>query len=167
MSVNLESVLKNIQSEKNTKLSPENIRKGITALGVQGTLQPVTVSGGDVGLAIYLQDETPTNPEGIWMNTDKTYDDIYIETEIHTTQHSNISSANTTDDDSNFIKGRTVPTNLSLSTYCQRGNKFHFFGHWTSSLNDTSSTLTLQHYSYDFDTNVWTKLSDCPIPQGG
>nr|DAY48114.1 MAG TPA: Kelch repeat [Caudoviricetes sp.] len=167
MSVNLESVLKNIQSEKNTKLRPENIRKGVTALGIQGTLQPVTVQGGDVGLAIYLQNETPINPEGIWMNTNKTYDDIYIETEIHTTQHSHISSANTTDDDSNFIKGRTVPTNLSLSTYCQRGNKFHFFGHWTSGLNNTSSTLTLQHYSYDFDTNVWTKLSDCPVPQGG
>lgn len=167
MSVNLENVLKNIQTEKNTKLKPENIRKGVTALGVQGTLQPVTVQGGDVGLAIYLQDETPINPEGIWMNTDKTYDDIYLETQLYTTEHSLIYGSNTEDDPSNYVKGRTVPSNFDYCTYCQRGNKFHFFGYWSSSVNNSSTTATLQHYSYDFDTNVWTKHSDCPIPQGG
>lgn len=167
MSVNLESVLKNIQSEKNTKLIPANIRKNITVLGVQGILQPVTVTGGDVGLAIYLQNETPINPEGIWINTDKTYDDIYIETELYTTEHSLIYASNTEDDPSNVIKGRTVPANFDFSTYCQRGNKFHFFGYWNSGSNNASTTATLQHYSYDFDTDTWVTHSNCPVPQGG
>lgn len=167
MSVNLEQVLENIQTEKNTKLIPTNIRKGVTALGIQGTLQPVTISGGDVGLAIYLQNETPINPEGIWMNTTKTYDDIYIETQLYTTEHSLIYASNPAEDESNYIRGRTVPTNFDLCTYCQRGNRFHFFGYWSSSYNNSSSTQTLQHYSYDFDTDTWVKHSNCPVPQGG
>ena len=73
MSVNLESVLKNIQKEKNTKLIADNLRYGVNCMGVQGGLHPVTIEGGNIGEAIYLQDTTPEDPNGIWINTDKTH----------------------------------------------------------------------------------------------
>ena len=42
----LQTVLNNILTDKNTNLKPENLKKGITCLGVTGTLEAGTTSGG-------------------------------------------------------------------------------------------------------------------------
>lgn len=168
MSVNLESVLKNIQKEKNTKLIADNLRYGVNCMGVQGGLHPVTIEGGNIGEAIYLQNTTPEDPNGIWINTDKTYDDIYIENERYATDGSIVFSNADTTDPSNPIANH-INNNLDLrgATYAQKGNVVHFFGYYsnTSSLNTTE--LVHRHWKYDFDTDTWTQLSDCPTPQGG
>lgn len=169
MASNLEKILNKIKSDKDTKLLPENIRYGTTILGVRGSLKPVQIDGNDVGLALYVQDNTPEVTQGIWLHTTKTYNHIYMENERHTTEHSMIYSNDTTDygDNSNIIRGYTVPTDLMNCSYCQKGNTAHFFGYWNSDSTKNINTLTCQHYKYDFDNNVWTKLTDCPTPQGG
>ena len=170
MSVNLEKVLRKIQNEKTNKLKPENIRYGVNALGVQGILRPVEIDGGDVGLAIYTQLDTPEANQGIWLKTDKTWDKIYLENERYNTNYKVIFSNDTTlapSDTSNIIKGRTVPVDLLNCDYCQRGNVAHFFGYWNSTASQNTTTKVHQHYTYDFDTNTWTQLSACPTPQGG
>lgn len=42
----LQTVLNNILADKNTNLKPENLKKGVTCLGVTGTLEASTSSGG-------------------------------------------------------------------------------------------------------------------------
>lgn len=168
MSVNLESVLKNIQSEKNTKLTANNLRYGVNCMGVQGGLHPVTIDGGDIGMAIYLQDTTPEDPNGIWINTDKTYDDIYIENERYVADGSIVFSNADTTDPSNPIANRTNnDLDLHGATYAQKGNVVHFFGFHSTTASAETTTLVHRHWKYDFDTNTWTQLSDCPTPQGG
>lgn len=170
MSVNLEKVLNKIKNEKTNKLKPENIRYGVNALGVQGTLRPVQIDGGDIGLAIYTQLDTPEANQGIWLKTDKTWDKLYLENERYNTNYKIIFSNDTTldpSDISNIIKGRTVPVDLLNCDYCQRGNVAHFFGYWNSDTTKNTTTKIHQHYTYDFDTNTWTQLSACPTPQGG
>lgn len=168
MSVNLESVLKNIQSEKNTKLTSNNLRYGVNCMGVQGGLHPVTIEGGNIGEAIYLQDTTPEDPNGIWINTDKTYDNIYIENERYATDGSIVFSNADTTDPSNPIANHTNNgLNLLGTTYAQKGNVVHFFGFHSITASAETTTLVHRHWKYDFDTNTWTQLSDCPTPQGG
>lgn len=168
MSVNLESVLKNIQSEKNTKLTANNLRYGVTCMGVQGGLHPVTVEGGDIGEAIYLQDTTPEDPNGIWINTDKTYNKIYLENERYTTDGSVLFSNADTTDSSNPIANHTNNgLNLMMATYAQKGNVVHFFGYHHTTASSETTQLVHRHWKYDFDTNTWTQLSNCPTPQGG
>ena len=168
MSVNLESVLKNIQSEKNTKLTANNLRYGVNCMGVQGGLHPVTIEGGNIGKAIYLQDTTPEDPNGIWINTDKTYDDIYIENERYVTDGSILFSNADTTDPSNVIANHTNNgLNLLGATYAQRGNVVHFFGFHSTTSSAETTALVHRHWKYDFDSNTWTQLSDCPTPQGG
>lgn len=168
MSVNLESVLKNIQKEKNTKLIADNLRYGVNCMGVQGGLHPVTIEGGDIGTAIYLQDTTPEDPNGIWINTDKTYDNIYIENERYVTDGSILFSNADTTDPSNPIANHTN-NNMDLcgATYAQKGNVVHFFGYYSSTSSMNTTELVHRHWKYDFDTDTWTQLSDCPTPQGG
>lgn len=167
MSVNLESVLNSIQGEKDTKLIPNNLRYGINCMGVQGALKPVTIDGADVGKAIYLQDTTPTDPCGIWINTDKTCDDIYIEDEQMVMSSSPAYSNRATEDTSNFLANHANPTDFIGSTYAQKGNIIHMFGYcWNYSTYNTTTKIH-QHYKYNFSTNTWTKMSDCPTPQGG
>lgn len=168
MSVNLESVLKNIQSEKNTKLTANNLRYGVNCMGVQGGLHPVTIEGGNIGRAIYLQDTTPEDPNGIWINTDKTYDDIYLENERYATDGSILFSNADTTDPSNLIANHTNNNqDLLMATYAQKGNVVHFFGYHHTTASSETTTLVHRHWKYDFDTNTWTQLSDCPTPQGG
>lgn len=168
MSVNLESVLKNIQTEKNTKLTANNLRYGVECMGVKGGLHPVTIEGGDIGAAIYLQDTTPEDPNGIWINTDKTYDNIYIENERYVTDGSIVFSNFDITDPSNPIANHTN-NNLNLlgATYAQKGNVAHFFGFHSDTTSADTTTLVHRHWKYDFDTDTWVQLSDCPTPQGG
>ena len=176
MSVNLESVLKTIQIEKDNNLKPENIRYGTSCLGVKGTLKPVTLNGGDTATSIYLQNETPVDPNGIWLNTDKQYEQIYVETSKYTNAYSFVYSDDVSDSDNNTnpIYGITLPKRFFKCTTCQRGNIIHYFGYlrfdgnnstYDESYNPTSDTLV--HYMYNYDTNTWTRLADCPTPQGG
>ncbi len=169
MSVNLEQVLKNIQTEKNTKLTANNLRYGVTCMGVQGGLHPVAIEGGNIGVAIYLQDTTPEDPNGIWINTDKTYDSIYIENERYATDGSIVfSNADTTDPSNPIANHDNNGLNLLGATYAQKGNIVHFFGYFNySTPSSNTTTLVHRHWKYDFDTNTWTQLSDCPTPQGG
>lgn len=168
MSVNLESVLKNIQSEKNTKLTANNLRYGVNCMGVQGGLHPVTIEGGDVGRAIYLQDTTPEDPNGIWVNTDKTCDDIYLENERYATDGSIVFSNADTTDPSNPIANHTNNhQNLLGVTYAQKGNVVHIFGYYNTTASSNTTGVVHRHWKYDFDTDTWTQLSDCPTPQGG
>lgn len=168
MSVNLESVLKNIQSEKNTKLTANNLRYGVNCMGVQGGLHPVTIEGGDIGAAIYLQDTTPEDPNGIWINTDKTYDKIYLENERYTADGSIVFSNFDTTDPSNPIANHTNNgLNLLGATYAQKGNVVHFFGFFSTTSSANTTALVHRHWKYNFDTNTWTQLSNCPTPQGG
>ena len=168
MSVNLETVLQNIQAEKDSKLTANNLRYGINCMGVQGGLKPISVEGGDIGRKIYLQGTAPALAEGIWMNTDKTYDDIYIENERYSTDGSIFFSNADTTDPSNVIANHTNnDLNLLGATYAQRGNVVHFFGFHSSTSSAETTALTQRHWKYDFDTNTWTQLSDCPTPQGG
>lgn len=121
-------------------------------------------NGGDTATCIYLQNETPTDKNGIWINTDKTYENIYIENEKYTNKYSFMySSVNDEIDDSNLIQKIRLPQSFYGSTYCQSGNVIHMFGYYYS--NDNLSKM-LSHYKYDYDTNEWTKLADCPTPQG-
>lgn len=167
MSVNLESVLKNIQSEKNTKLTANNLRYGVNCMGVQGILKPVTIEGGDVGTQLFLQNETPTALDGIWINTNKQINDIYLENERYIQQYDTIFSDQATSGDENMLKGRVVPSSMMGSTYCQRGNKLHIFGFYSSTTSSQNVSPKInQHYTYDFDTDTWTQLPDCPTPQG-
>lgn len=174
MSVNLESILKMIQIEKDNNLKPENIRYGTSCLGVKGTLKPVTLTGGDTATGIYLQDETPVDPNGIWLNTDKQYEQIYAETNKYTDAYSFVYGNDKSDADNNTnpIYGITLPKKFYKCTTCQRGNIIHYFGYlyfsstsYDASVNPTSDTLV--HYMYNYDTNTWTRLADCPTPQGG
>ena len=170
MSVNLTKVLNDIQNEKTNKLKPQNIRYGEKVLGVQGTLRPVQIDGGDIGLAIYAQDNTPEANQGIWLKTDKTWDKIYLENDNYNTDYKILFSNDTTldpGDTSNIILGRTVPVDLLNCDYCQRGNVAHFFGYWSYTESENTTAKIHQHYTYDFDTDTWTQLSACPTPQGG
>lgn len=168
MSVNLENVLREIQGEKDTKLTANNLRYGVNCMGVQGGLKPVTIEGGDVGKQIYVQTETPVNTDGIWINTNKTITDIYLENEKYTDSLSNIFSNDNTspEDPRNVIFGRNCPTSFYNSAYCQKGNVIHIFGHYSYTSSENVSPKINQHYKYDFDTNTWTKMSDCPTPWG-
>lgn len=168
MSVNLETVLKNIQTEKNTKLTANNLRYGVECMGIKGGLHPVTIEGGDIGRAIYLQDTTPEDPNGIWINTDKTYDNIYLENERYATDGSIVFSNADTTDTSNPIANHTNNgLNLMMATYAQKDNVVHFFGFHSTTASAETTALVHRHWKYDFDTNTWTQLSDCPTPQGG
>lgn len=44
MATNLEQKLEQILEEKNTKIKPENLKEGITAFGVPGTLKPLSIT---------------------------------------------------------------------------------------------------------------------------
>lgn len=175
MSVNLEKVLKSIQEDKDKNLKPENIRYGTSCLGVKGTLKPVTLNGGDVSMNIYNGDVVPVDPNGIWLNTDKQYEQIYAETNKYTDAYSFVYGNDTSDanNNTNPIYGITLPKKFYKCTTCQRGNIIHYFGYlycngsssYNASINPTSDTLV--HYMYNYDTNTWTKLADCPTPQGG
>ena len=171
MAVNLETLLDEILYDKKKNAKPEDIRYGSTILGVKGTLRPVTVEGGDTGTLIYTQRETPIKFDGLWLNTDKTYDYIYIEPERYTNAHSWMVSDDPTDsddDDTNIIKGIKSPANLEGATYVQRGNMVHFFGRRCRGVAEANEPVenSHQHYMYNFDTNTWTKLVDTPTPQG-
>ena len=164
MSVNLESVLKTIQEDKDKNLKPENIRYGTSCLGVKGTLKPVTLTGGDTVTSIYLQDESPVDPNGIWLNTNKTYDNIYVENSKYTDTYTFIyKQDNDSTDDMNKVQQITMPEKFLGSTYCQQGNIIHLFGYQYSA---STVTKMLQHYMYNYETNEWTKLSNCPTPIG-
>ena len=167
MSVNLENVLKEIQGEKDTKLTANNLRYGVNCMGVQGGLKPVTIEGGDVGKAIYFQDTTPADPCGIWINTDKTCNDIYIEDEQMVMKNTNIFSNRATEDPNNFLANHVNPVSFLCSSYAQKGNVVHFFGYCWNYSNYNTTVKVHQHYKYDFSTNTWTQMSDCPTPQGG
>lgn len=171
MSTNLETVLNTIQADKNNNCKPENIRYGTELLGVKGTLKPVTLNGGDTATCIYLQDETPTDKNGIWINTDKICDQISIENELYTNQYTVVSKVQGQVDSTNLINKITLPSTFGGSTYCQKGNIMHIFGRYayntSTSVGNVDENLKIQHYSYDFEKNEWTKLSDCPTPQGG
>lgn len=166
MSTNLETVLDKIQADKNKNCKPENIRYGTELLGVKGTLKPVTLNGGDTATCIYLQDETPADKNGIWIHTDKTYENIYVENEKYTNEYSYMfGQDNDNADESNLVQKIKIPQSFYGSTYCQSGNVIHMFGYqYSTNTNDVSKMSV--HYKYDYDTNEWTKLSDCPTPQG-
>lgn len=173
MSTNLETVLNTIQADKNNNCKPENIRYGTELLGVKGTLKPVTLNGGDTATCIYLQDETPTDKNGIWINTDKTYENIYVEDDRYTEDFSFMYSTDTSDsnNNTNLVKKITVPIDMCGSTTCYADNRLHVFGFYKA-VNDGGSTDNTterihQHYMYDYSNNEWTKLADCPTPQGG
>ena len=163
---NLEITLDRMQREKDTKLIPENIRKGVNIFGVPGTLNPVNIEGGDTGMCLYQQTEAPTQYDGIWLNTDKTANQIYLETERYTEEHSIMYSNYATDDPSNIIRHIKQPSSFLRSQYAQFGNVVHFFGYYDTTTSKNTSDLTQQHYKYDFNTNTWTKLTDCPLPFG-
>lgn len=169
MSTNLKSVLDSILHEKETNLLPENIRYGTSVMDVRGTLRPFNIDGGDTATMIHLGDETPITYNGVWLNTDKTYDDIYIENGRYTNQYSYMYSNDVTDegDIENIIRNVKAPVSLEGCSYVQRGNTVHFFGHYACDVaNRKDTTYTHQHYKYNFDTNTWTKLIDTPTPQG-
>lgn len=168
MSVNLTHVLDEILTEKNLNMKPEDIRYGKTMMGVKGTLRPFTIEGSDTATLIYTGDETPINYDGLWLNTDKTYENIYIENERYTNVHSFMYSNDPTDqgDVTNIIRGVVAPVDLKGCVYVQRGNVVHFFGYYNTTVAENTTTRIHQHYKYDFDTNTWTKLIDTPTPQG-
>lgn len=171
MSVNLTSILDDILYEKENKVKPEDIRYGKSMFGVKGILKPLTVDGSDTATLIYTGKDVPVQYDGVWLNTEKTFENIYIEPERYTNQYTWMVSDDTTDGDSdntNIIKGIVAPVDLQGCTYVQRGNIVHFFGKKTENItfaNEVEEEI-LQHYMYDFDTNTWTKLVNSPTPQG-
>ena len=165
MSSNLETVLNKIQTNKNINVKPENIRYGVDILGVNGTMRPVEVTGGDTGTCIYTQNETPTDFNGIWINTDKNCNDIYVEDSYCPTVEQPIFQG-FDEGDENVVYNTVPPYDIVGATTCQIGNVIHFFGAGLSTRNEAPSNIHSNHYKYDFETNTWTKLADCPTPQG-
>lgn len=165
MSSNLETVLNKIQTNKNTNVKPENIRYGVDILGVNGTMRPVEVTGGDTGTCIYTQKETPTDFNGIWINTDKNCNDIYIEDSYCPTVEQPIFQG-FDEGDENVVYNTVPPYDIVGATTCQIGNVIHFFGREISNPTSAPEAAHSNHYKYDFETNTWTKLADCPTPQG-
>ena len=165
MSTNLETILNKIQTNKNTNVKPENIRYGVDILGVNGTMRPVEVTGGDTGTCVYTQNETPTDFNGIWINTDKNCNDIYIEDSYCPTVEQPIFQG-FDEGDENVVYNTVPPYDIVGATTCQIGNVIHFFGREINNANAAPAATHSNHYKYDFETDTWTKLADCPIPQG-
>lgn len=165
MSSNLETVLNKIQTNKNTNVKPENIRYGVDILGVNGTMRPVEVTGGDTGTCVYTQNETPTDFNGIWINTDKNCNDIYVEDSYCPTVEQPIFQG-FDEGDENVVYNTVPPYDIAGATTCQIGNVIHFFGQEVYNPDNAPTTAHSNHYKYDFETNTWTKLADCPTPQG-
>ena len=147
MSTNLEKILDRIQQDKDANVKPENIRFGTSVMDVQGLLKPIIVDGGDTATLIHLQkDDAPVQYEGIWLNTDKEYSDIFIEEDRYTNTYSYIYTKDPTDDTKNIIKDITIPVSFLGSTYVQRGNIVHMFGYYDRTASNNTSERINQHY---------------------
>lgn len=95
----LNNLLNQIKEDKDTNLLPENLREGVTVLGIQGTMKEGEdlneqldaqdekiaeleaalenkTAGGKVKLNIYTQTTEPTNKDGIWLKKDINIDNI-------------------------------------------------------------------------------------------
>lgn len=65
-----------IKTEKDSKIIPGNIKKDVTVLGVTGTLEP------SADINIFTQTTEPAAKEGIWLDTNNTFDNIEFADEV-------------------------------------------------------------------------------------
>lgn len=122
-------------------------------------------TGVDIGTCVYTQNETPTDFNGIWINTDKNCNDIYIEDSYCPTVEQPIFQG-FDEGDSNVVYNTVPPYDIIGATTCQVGNVIHFFGREVDNPTGAPEATHSNHYKYDFETDTWTKLADCPTPQG-
>lgn len=172
MATELENKLRLILTDKNTNLLPENLKKGVTCLGVEGTAETgteinnqdkeITENGtytadeGYTGLGtvtvnisasstkpnIFLQDTEPETKEGIWL---KSSDLTYDDVLID----SNISVKETWESD----RYNTIPFSFYNGGIATVGTDIYLFGG-----SATSSTA----YKYDTLTNKFTQITNIP-----
>ena len=71
MSTQLEDNLRDILSEKTTKIIPENIKDGVEIFDVTGTYKPTP--------NIYTQTTEPTGKDGIWVKSNVEIENIYCD----------------------------------------------------------------------------------------
>lgn len=83
MSTKLNDYLSLIQQEKNTKIIPENIKKGIRIFGIDGICE----GSNDATTNIYIQKNEPTEKKGLWIQaeSDAVPNLQYLTNEIQTT----------------------------------------------------------------------------------
>lgn len=58
----LQQVLDNILEDKTTNLKPENLKAGITCLGIEGTMDSGAMSNADYQTCLSLADDIMGNP---------------------------------------------------------------------------------------------------------
>lgn len=74
-------------------------------------------AGGKVKLNIYAQTTEPTNKDGIWLNTNKTFDKVYFRDNV--VQSGNYDTA---------YSGSTASINYAPGIYCENNDTFYAFG---------------------------------------
>lgn len=119
MSNELQNTLNEILQDKNTNLKPENLKAGVTCLGVEGT----ATTGIDTSDATAVADDI-INPKTAYVNGEKiigsiipTYEDIIEETytnnEFDDTYRTNTSAYRTSTTDGKYvIVGRYTTVNI-------------------------------------------------------
>ncbi len=99
-------------------------------------------AGGKVKLNIYAQTTEPTDKNGIWLQTDKTFDKIYFDT--------NVVTAATWDTSMTYT---SIPYEFRYGGSATVGTDIYLFG--SSSARNTA-------YKYDTLTDTYSQLADIP-----
>lgn len=180
MANELQTKLDAILQDKNTNLLPENLKAGITCLGVNGTLIPredlqeqlnnqdliiqqlqeelANKAGGGVKPNIFVQETEPEKKKGIWVKSSINY--------------------NIVDDHKIFTPIAHLSKNVSSSGFCKIDNWLYIFGGYWYNAELKTGEVTSRCYKINLDTfeeielssipNVGTKLYDmvCAYTEG-
>ena len=170
MATELEDNLRLILTEKTNKLIPENIKKGVTCLGVTGTLETSEnlqeqldaqdtiikelqtsldnkASSTDIKPNIFMQETEPVKKEGIWFKSNKPVDHIIMDTNI--IEGGNWDTINEYPD---------LPMGIGEGvSHCRVGDYIYLFNaglKYNTKTNTTESINTLTSYIYRPFTTV-------------
>lgn len=132
-----------IKEEKDTKIIPGNIKKDVTVLGVTGTLEP------SADINIFTQTTEPTTKEGIWLNTNNSFDSIQFTDNVVAGEEWDLEK---------ITSYPSIPYNFSGYNcgITSVGTDVYLFGFGGSNPNCYLA------YKYDTLTNSFTQISNIP-----
>ena len=133
-----------ILNEKNTKIIPENIKKGVTIFDIEGALEGG--SGSRLSLNIFMQETEPENKNGIWLQGNHDLENVIADTNVFASEEWNTVKTNNL---------KEMPYSFSNGRCAAIGTDIYLFGH--------SSTGNRYTYKYDTLTDTYTRLTDMPI----
>ena len=107
-------------------------------------------AGGKVKLNIYTQTTEPTNKNGLWLQTNHSYEKIVFDENVYYG-----------DEWQSSVSTPRVPYNARYNSSVSIGNDVYVFGGATN-INAGNETNSLTAYKYNILTDTWTQLTDIP-----